>query len=206
MSGLCLNNMGCGNSLDRHSSSSDHNPVPCRLDLTPRQLELIRFSWDLIQKDMLVTGLEIYANFLKNLESEILLLFPKIIHTDENNERLIVHEENLQHHVMIVMKGIGKVVDNLDNPALIHSFLSYVGQRHVQSNVKPHMLERLWPSIDDSFRTVLQDVYTPDVRSSWRCVIDFMIEKIAETMEEAERKQDFRLANDKNCSFAHLAD
>ena len=75
------------------------------------------------------------------MESEILLLFPKIIHTDKDNERLIVHEENLQHHVMIVMKGIGKVIDNLDNPALIQSFLSYVGQRHVQSNVKPHMLE-----------------------------------------------------------------
>ncbi|XP_022312376.2 neuroglobin-like [Crassostrea virginica] len=198
--------MGCGNSLDRHSSQSDHKSVPYRPDLTPRQQELLRFSWDLIQKDMLVTGLEIYANFLKNLESEILLLFPKIIQTDKDNERLIVHEENLQHHVMIVMKGIGKVVDNLDNPALIQSFLSYVGQRHVQSKVKPHMLERLWPSIDDSFRTVLQDVYTPEVRSSWQRVINFMIDKISESMEEAEQKQDFRLANDKNSSFAHLAD
>ncbi|XP_062605210.1 uncharacterized protein LOC134266999 [Saccostrea cucullata] len=198
--------MGCGTSIDGQSPSSEKTPDPCRPDLTPRQQELVLYSWDLIQKDMLVTGLEIYANFLKNLESEILLLFPKIIQTDEHNEKLTVHEENLQHHVMIVMKGIGKVVDNLHNPALIQSFLSYVGQRHVQSNVKPHMLERLWSSIDDSFRTVLQDVYTPDVRTSWKIVVDFMIEKIAESMEEAEKKQDFRLANDRNSSFAHLAD
>ena len=60
---------------------------------------------------------------------------------NDTGQKLIVDEENLQHHAMIVMDGIGRVVDSIDDTQSLMAFLQYVGHKHMQNDVKPHMLE-----------------------------------------------------------------
>ncbi|KAL5008042.1 hypothetical protein ScPMuIL_013623 [Solemya velum] len=48
------------------------------------------------------------AGFLRSLESEVLRLFSKIIYSDENGKKLVVHDEMLQKHAMMVMQGMAQ--------------------------------------------------------------------------------------------------
>ncbi|KAK3093338.1 hypothetical protein FSP39_014242 [Pinctada imbricata] len=176
--------MGCGNSRKLPPA-----PETCEkgvdLGLSDRQIQMVKDSWSLIQVDMLAIGLDIFSIFFKREDNETLRLFPKVIQNEGNGGSMKIHEGNLQYHVMLVMKGIGKAVENLDYPSSLISYLNYLGRRHLQHNVKPYLLECLWPAIDEGFASVLTDVYTEELRTAWKMFIDMMVTRMQSVMTES---------------------
>ncbi|OWF53118.1 neuroglobin-like [Mizuhopecten yessoensis] len=186
--------MGCGSSRSRGQKNS--KPEDGKTDdlfhqhLTDRQIHLVRDSWGLIQdSSSMEVGLSIYSSFFRSVENEILVLFPRVIRTEDGGESLGVDGEMLKSHAMRVMEGLDTIVTYLDEPAKLRTYLEHLGRQHHNSNVKARMLERLWPCIDDSFNACLGDVYLANVRIAWRSMMEFVISKMAAAMTEEMNKQ-----------------
>ncbi|XP_060067103.1 neuroglobin-like [Ylistrum balloti] len=186
--------MGCGGSKSgkhKHSEQDDGmRDESINEHLTDRQIHLVRDSWGLIHdSSFMEVGLSIYTSFFRSVENEILVLFPRVIRTEDGGESLGVDEDMLKAHAMRVMEGLDTIVTYLDEPAKLRTYLEYLGKQHHNSNVKVRMLERLWPCIDESFNATLGDVYLTDVRIAWRNVIEYVISKMTNIMTQEMNKQ-----------------
>ncbi|XP_033735690.1 neuroglobin-like [Pecten maximus] len=186
--------MGCGSSKSRGQQNIKPNDGstddPLHQYLTDRQINLVRDSWDLIHdSSSMEVGLTIYSSFFRSVENEILVLFPRVIRTEDGGESLGVDEDMLKAHALRVMEGLDTIVTYLDEPTKLKTYLEYLGKQHHNSNVKTRMLERLWPCIDESFNATLGDVYLTDVRIAWRNMMEFVIFKMTNVMTEEMNSQ-----------------
>uniref|UniRef100_A0A0L8G4T2 Uncharacterized protein n=1 Tax=Octopus bimaculoides TaxID=37653 RepID=A0A0L8G4T2_OCTBM len=66
---------------------------------------------------------------------------------------------------------------------LIRETWSIIQDEILTIGVYIYYSKRLWPIIDDSFRQVLCDVYTTEVREAWQTFIEFIFESMKEGID-----------------------
>ncbi|XP_029642489.1 uncharacterized protein LOC115217050 isoform X3 [Octopus sinensis] len=94
-----------------------------------------------------------------------------------------MNQDKLERHAMLLMETLGFAVSKLDEIEDLRDFLNDLGGKHYWRKVKPYMIRRLWPIIDDSFRQVLCDVYTTEVREAWQTFIEFIFDSMKEGID-----------------------
>eukprot|EP00106_Octopus_bimaculoides_P016628 XP_014784070.1 PREDICTED: cytoglobin-1-like [Octopus bimaculoides] len=153
--------------------------------LTTRQIQLIQDSWKLIKKDLTFVGTATFKHFFET-DQELKTFFPKIIRISEKNElEWDVDNDMLQRHGITVMRGLEAAVESLDDSQFLNNILFRIGQAHVYKNIKPHMLKRLWPSLNRSFKEVLKDRYNKDIAEAWRLTYQYICSQMKNGMENS---------------------
>ncbi|XP_029643254.1 cytoglobin-1 [Octopus sinensis] len=119
-------------------------------------------------------------------DQELKTFFPKIIQISEKNElEWDVDNDMLQRHGITVMRGLEAAVESLDDSQFLNNVLFRIGQAHVYKNIKPHMLKRLWPSLNRSFKEVLKDRYNKDMAEAWRLTYQYICSQMKNGMKNS---------------------
>lgn len=149
---------------------------------TDRQILLIQETWSIIQDEILAIGVYIYYSFFQS-ELDLRNLFSHILHTNKEGTKLQMNQDKLERHAILLMETLGYAVTSLEDIEKLQDFLHDLGGKHFWMKVEPAMLQRLWPVIDDSFRQVLCDVYTTEVRDTWQCFMQFIFDSMKEGID-----------------------
>ncbi|KAJ8308220.1 hypothetical protein KUTeg_013094 [Tegillarca granosa] len=111
-------------------------------------------------------------------------LFPKIVRINDQNElELVMDNESLTQHAINVMHSLGAAVESLDESDMFNSVLIHIGKSHVNRNIKPSMILKLWPALDYGLKQMLLAEYTKEVAAAWKKVFYFMVHQMKVGME-----------------------
>ncbi|XP_045172408.2 neuroglobin-1-like isoform X3 [Mercenaria mercenaria] len=158
--------------------------------LTPEQIKLVQSSWKLISSDLPRLGLIIFIRFFET-EPSMKSLFPKIVQMNQDNKlECNIDRDMLQKHAVTVLEGLGAAVESLDDSHFLNGVLIAIGQTHVQREVKPHMLKKLWPSLHYGLQQVLKEHYTKQVSEAWKKVFDYICAYMKLGMENPDMDVD----------------
>ncbi|XP_036363294.1 neuroglobin-like isoform X1 [Octopus sinensis] len=176
--------MGCGLSFKSEKPKKKQKEVTsntCAI-LSDRQNLLVRESWSIIQDEILTIGVYIYYSFFQS-EYDLREYFSSIFQINKEKTKMHMNQDKLERHAMLLMETLGFAVSKLDEIEDLRDFLNDLGGKHYWRKVKPYMIRRLWPIIDDSFRQVLCDVYTTEVREAWQTFIEFIFDSMKEGID-----------------------
>ncbi|XP_060590011.1 neuroglobin-1-like isoform X3 [Ruditapes philippinarum] len=173
------------NSLDKPRKSNQLNTC-----LSPEQIELVQSSWQVIQSDLSELGLIIFIRFFET-EPNMKSLFPKIVQMNQDNKlECNIDRDMLQKHAVTVLEGLGAAVESLDDSQFLNGVLIAIGQTHVQREVKPQMLKKLWPSLHYGLQQVLKEHYTKQVSEAWKKVFEYICAYMKLGMEHPDLDAD----------------
>ncbi|GAB1607487.1 cytoglobin-1-like [Argonauta hians] len=162
-----------------------HDYTQLNKHLTPRQIQLIRDSWNLIKEDLTFVGTATFKHFFET-DEELKMYFPKIIRISESNElEWDVDQEMLEKHGLTVMRGLEAAVDSLEDSKFLNNVLSRIGEAHIYKNIKPHMLKRLWPSLNWSFKQLLKNRYNKETAQAWHLTYQYIWNQMKDGMENS---------------------
>ncbi|KAL4237215.1 hypothetical protein ACF0H5_001934 [Mactra antiquata] len=158
--------------------------------LTAEQINNVQSSWNLIKHDLPNLGLIVFIRFFET-EPSMKSVFPKIVQMNQDNKlESNIDRDMLQKHAVTVLEGLGAAVECLDDSHFLNGVLISLGQTHVQRQVKPHMLKKLWPSLHYGLQQVLQDAYTKQVSDAWKRVFDYICVYMKLGMENPDMDAD----------------
>ncbi|XP_060590010.1 neuroglobin-like isoform X2 [Ruditapes philippinarum] len=158
--------------------------------LTQDQIYLVQSSWGLINSDLPRLGLIIFTRFFET-EPNMKSLFPKIVQMNQDNKlECNIDRDMLQKHAVTVLEGLGAAVESLDDSQFLNGVLIAIGQTHVQREVKPQMLKKLWPSLHYGLQQVLKEHYTKQVSEAWKKVFEYICAYMKLGMEHPDLDAD----------------
>ncbi|WAR19734.1 NGB-like protein, partial [Mya arenaria] len=142
--------------------------------LSTEQVRLVQGSWELLKDELGRLGLIVFLRLFET-EPQMKTIFPKIVQMNRDNKlEENIDKDMLQRHAVTVMEGLGAAVESLDDSIILNSVLISIGQTHVQRQVKPHMVKKLWPSLNYGLKEVLEEYYTRNVAEAWKRVYDYI--------------------------------
>ncbi|WAR19739.1 NGB-like protein [Mya arenaria] len=142
--------------------------------LSTEQVKLVQGSWELLKDDLGRLGLIVFLRLFE-MEPQMKTVFPKIVQMNHDNKlETNIVKDMLQRHAVTVMEGLGAAVESLDDSRILNSVLISIGQTHVQRQVKPQMVKKLWPSLNYGLQEVLEENYTKNVAEAWKTVYDYI--------------------------------
>ncbi|GFN89309.1 cytoglobin-1 [Plakobranchus ocellatus] len=111
--------------------------------LTPRQLQLVQDTWDIMKTDLPTLGLTVFLKLFQT-EPDLKRLFPKIVQMNDKNE--------------------------------------------LEWEVDKDMLQRLWPSLNHGFQTMLGEAYTKETMEAWRRLYSYISAQMKRGMNDPDAK------------------
>ncbi|KAH9492894.1 hypothetical protein Btru_032566 [Bulinus truncatus] len=107
---------------------------------------------------------------------------------EKNELEWDVDKDMLQRHAVTVMEGLGAAVESLDDSDFLNSVLVSIGQTHIKRNVKPQMLRRLWPSLNEGFSKMLGERYNKETMDAWRRLYNYISFQMKKGMSDPDGK------------------
>ncbi|XP_075231388.1 neuroglobin-like isoform X3 [Lycorma delicatula] len=147
-------------------------------ELTQDQKQLVKTTWEIIDKEKEVVGINFFREMFQALP-EYLTFFQSYSTTGASAESLLANEKFAKDHIVgNVMKAIGKLVNNIDNPDIIESVLVQLGKNHKKRNVvKPHF-ENVKVILAKVFKEYLGKEWNKDVEQAWTEFINLVFNTI----------------------------
>ncbi|XP_041351044.1 neuroglobin-like [Gigantopelta aegis] len=154
--------------------------------LTAKQIKLVQDTWHEINNDIPTLGVTIFVNFFE-MEPDLKSLFPKIVRMNDSSQlEWYMDKEMLQKHAVTVLEALGAAVESLEDSDFLNSVLISVGQTHFKRSIKPHMLKRLWPSLNYGLSVALGDRYTKEAEDAWKRLYTYICVQMKLGMEHPE--------------------
>ncbi|PVD26129.1 hypothetical protein C0Q70_13797 [Pomacea canaliculata] len=111
-------------------------------------------------------------------------LFPRMV-LEDGEEKFRIDPAEVRRHALMVVEGLGLAVDYLQDNDKLNRFLRIVGTRHHHANVKPEMLTKLYPAMDEGLHDVLGKGYTKRQRQAFRSFFMYIVGVFKIAMMEA---------------------
>eukprot|EP01059_Diplonema_ambulator_P023899 TRINITY_DN3954_c0_g1_i1.p1 TRINITY_DN3954_c0_g1~~TRINITY_DN3954_c0_g1_i1.p1 ORF type:complete len:1187 (+),score=234.24 TRINITY_DN3954_c0_g1_i1:51-3611(+) len=126
---------------------------------------IVKDTW----KELRAVGMkEVGTLLFRNLftrSPDFLQLFPWGV------EKNVYESKGLHDHGLQVMTAIDKAVTDLSHAHEVAHILHELGKTHIRYGIKQHMFDVMSEAFDTTFRQILQERYTPQVRYAWMASI-----------------------------------
>ncbi|CAG0917973.1 unnamed protein product [Notodromas monacha] len=160
--------------------------------LTPRQKDAIRESWKLMDKHQKMIGTKFFVKFFSE-NPTYTQTFTRFRHVTLDD---LPNNKALQAHAVTFMKGMGTLVENVDDLECMDELLYKIATRHHPFGLKASDLHKG----TDMFAETLMDLennmfetleYPPEfVVASWKKAFDVIIPIVGEYIDDLQRAED----------------
>eukprot|EP01064_Diplonema_japonicum_P004910 TRINITY_DN13247_c0_g1_i1.p1 TRINITY_DN13247_c0_g1~~TRINITY_DN13247_c0_g1_i1.p1 ORF type:complete len:1164 (+),score=193.23 TRINITY_DN13247_c0_g1_i1:89-3580(+) len=145
---------------------------------------IVRDTWKQLKTiGMQEIGYLLFRNMFE-MHPEYLELFPW------GSEAKVYESRGMLDHGLQVMTAVDKAVTDLSNSHEVAHILHELGKTHLRFGVKKPMFDVMGTGFDATFRTALQEKYTPQVRYAWMSTINHILlmakDGIADLKEEPD--------------------
>ncbi|HEU0011020.1 MAG TPA: globin family protein [Verrucomicrobiae bacterium] len=136
--------------------------------MTPRQIQLIRETYAVIEPRAAIAGLVFYQR-LFTLNPSLRALF-----THDINEQAVK-----------LMQALRFAIASVEQPRELQPVLESLGRRHVYYGVEDRHYETVGAALMGTLAVLLGAAFTPEVKEAWSAIYTFM----ADTMKRAAAKE-----------------
>ncbi|XP_053553347.1 neuroglobin isoform X2 [Bombina bombina] len=134
-------------------------------ELSPRQKELIRESWQIVSQDQLHHGTVLFTRLFE-LEPELVFLF-QYNSAQFSEVQKCLHSPEFMEHIRKVMTVIDAAVSQLDSLPSLDEYLTNLGRKHRVVGVKLESFNTVGESLLFALQTGLGDAFIPETKAAW---------------------------------------
>lgn len=135
--------------------------------MTPRQIQLIRETFVLVEPRLAIAGLVFYQ---------------RLFTLDPSLRPLFTHD--IGEQAVKVMQALKFAVAAVEQPRELQPVLESLGRRHVYYGVEPRHYESVGAALLGTLAVLLGSAFTPEVKDAWQAIYTLM----ADTMKRAAAK------------------
>eukprot|EP01059_Diplonema_ambulator_P018797 TRINITY_DN3140_c0_g4_i1.p1 TRINITY_DN3140_c0_g4~~TRINITY_DN3140_c0_g4_i1.p1 ORF type:complete len:1154 (+),score=377.18 TRINITY_DN3140_c0_g4_i1:373-3462(+) len=130
---------------------------------------IVRDTWKQLRSvGLKEIGVLLFRNMFEK-HPEYLQYFPW------GNERHVYESKGMADHGLQVMTAVDKAVTDLAKSHEVAHILHELGKTHLRFGIKKPMFDVMAQAFDITFRSALQELYTPQVRYAWNQTIKHII-------------------------------
>lgn len=169
------NRMGCSISSDNKVNNARKNGKLLKVDsseITEQQKVLIKKTWKIVSNSMPRIGTKIFLRIF-SIKPAIKQIFP---FRDVTGDALL-QNSHFRGHASRFMQAVGAAVDNINAlDTAMTPLLFGLGQQHVHyKGFNVDYFNVFSEAIKHVLEQELRSKYTPEVRTAWTKMIDFII-------------------------------
>jgi len=135
--------------------------------MTPRQIQLIRETFALMEPRLPIAGLVFYQ---------------RLFTLDPSLRPLFTHD--ISQQAVKLMQALKFAVAAVEQPRELQPVLESLGRRHVYYGVEERHYESVGAALMGTLAVLLGSAFTPDVKEAWQAIYTVM----ADTMKRAAAK------------------
>lgn len=151
-----------------------------KADLTQHEAKIVRSTWPLVAQDLSGNGLQIFLKIFE-LRPDV----KKLFHVENVRHSELARNQVIKGHGTRFMSAIGVVVDSInesdDTKQKLVDVLHVLGQQHKRySGFRPDYFETFYEALMWRWEMCMQELFTPDVASTWSHLFVYMMEQLKE--------------------------
>lgn len=153
-------------------------------DLAPKQKQLLRVTWDRLERDIAQVGVITFVGMFKTHPQveDYFLPFTGLSRTDEQ------YSATLRSHALRVMATVEKCIHRLDEPDRMRNVLESLGSRHAAYKAKVEYVDLLGSQFVKAVKDHTPD-WTSELEDAWLSLVRIMTFYVKQGWMDKQRFQ-----------------
>ena len=145
--------------------------------MTPRQIQLIRETYALIEPRAAIAGLVFYQ---------------RLFTLDPSLRALFAHD--IDQQALKLMQALKFAIATVEQPRELQPVLESLGRRHVYYGVEDRHYDSVGAALLGTLAVLLGSAFTPEVKEAWGAIYTFMADTMKRAAAQAPREGNHGMA------------